>query len=269
MAVAVLPERWSAHIHARTTLWLPMVAMVAFLGIYLPVAATSIHTPTPNPSPAIVQATKKFSAFTPVTTTAHAAQPNCTPTSFGQPTGLDLSTAPAGLSVQADNPVTYHIYGDTADALRLQIEHCAPGSGSSSLAEFTADTSYNMTWQYYTVIGAGNACSLTDVKVGVHTATIMPLWQPTSSAAEGLPTRWQSFSTDLLTHEQGHVALDKQYAAKVLADLNALPAMNCDDLTSTVKSTINSDVSALNNANNNYDAATDHGATQGAVIPSY
>lgn len=269
MAVTVSSMHVRTPLYARPTLWMPVAAMVMFLSLYLPLATALVHSPTQSPLPPLVKTAQERATLSLGVAEKSASKPICSSSSFGQPTGIDLQSAPVGLSVQEDTPLTYRIYGDTADDLRSQIEHCAPGASASNLAEFTADTSYNMTWQYNTVVTGTDTCTLGGIKVGMHTSTIMPLWLPNSTATGGLTSRWQSFMSALMAHEQGHAALDKQYAATALADLNALPAMNCNNLTQTVKSTLSNDMSALNNANTNYDATTDHGATQGAILPTH
>ena len=250
------------------------------MAVYLPLASALVQVASPESSVAAAVSTPKAQTTTtpapaqttaviPVATAPQAATiyPNCTPSSFSLPTGLALDSAAVGLTMQQDNPAYYQIYGGTATALRTQIQRCAPGSNGSASAEFTGQTSYDLTWQYSTV-NNGN-CSLTDVKIGVHIATALPLWQPTSGAASGLPARWQSFASSLATHEQGHATLDKQYASKLLSDLNTVTNVDCGNLSSTVSNIVNADVGALNQANNAYDTATNHGATQGAILPTY
>lgn len=193
--------------------------------------------------------------------------PTCTLSSFGKPTQLDLSSAPLGLTIQSDQPTKYHVFGDTADQIRTQIQHCGPRSDSSADAEFTGQTAYTLTWQY-DLTQAGDACSIMGVRVGLHTSMALPYWQPTSKAASGLQGRWQRFDNSLQTHENGHVAIDKLYAAKLTVDLEDLGSLPCSDVASVVQDTANSVTAVLNQANDAYDTTTDHGATQGAILPT-
>ena len=192
----------------------------------------------------------------------------CSPISFGTPTELDLSVQPNGLSVQADQPTQYQIFGSSAAQLRTQIQQCGPGATGTADAEFTGQTAYNLSWQY-SAIDTGDSCSVSDMKVGLHTAIAIPYWQPSNTAAQGLGSRWQHFVSGLTTHEDGHAAIDKLYAAKLTTDLSGIQNVPCNSLASDVNATAKADTAALNQANDTYDASTNHGATQGAVLPTY
>lgn len=266
----------SKHLRVRPTIWMPGLAVVLFLSIYLPLASMLVHATSPQTTVAAAPTASKtvpsMLTTTPVPTPVSIVQPvasfpNCTPLPFGMPSQLSLADAAAGLHAQTDAPTQYQIYGNTASELRTQIQHCAPGASGSSAAEYTGQTSYNLSWQY--AVSVSTSCSAQDIKVGVHTATALPYWQPTGNATSGLAGRWQAFDASLRTHEQGHAVIDKAYAAKLLDDLNALGPVDCDSLTAAIRTIVNSDVAALNQANDTYDRQTDHGATQGAVLPTY
>lgn len=279
--------RITMHRHARLSVWLTAAAAVMFMSIYLPLASTFVQALSPAPTavaaaPSIQKrqvATQKATASpaatavaaAPVTTPAVATTPypNCTVLYFGMPSQLNLDSAAAGLTVRADAPTTYQIYGNIASELRSQIQQCAPGAHDSSSAEFTAQTSYNLAWQYDTLTNGDGNCNIGNVKVGVHTAMALPLWQPNGNASTGLSDRWQRFTTSLQTHEQGHATLDTAYAAQLVTNLNAIGSQSCTSIANAVANTVNSSVAALNAANDAYDASTNHGATQGAVLPSY
>ena len=193
--------------------------------------------------------------------------PGCTPISFGNPSELGLTDAAAGLTIRNDQPTKYQVYGDSAGQLRTQIQHCGPHSVSTADAGFTAQTAYTLSWQYE-VRQSGSQCSITDVKVGLHTSMALPFWQPTPAASDGLAGRWQRFDTSLQAHEQGHVGIDESYAAKLAASLQNISDTPCHTVTSTVRHTTDAATAALDQANDAYDASTDHGATQGAILPA-
>ena len=266
--------------NARITVWLPALAVTGFMGIYLPLASALVQQILPaQPATAAAasitpilatgaQTVTTQSVNKPTTTPNLPTLPACTTLSFGMPSQLLLDNATAGLTVQLDAPTLYQIYGRNATDIRTQIQHCAPGSHGSALAEYTAQTSYSLVWQY-NVHTESTACTVNTVKVGLHTAMALPSWQPSADSVTGLASRWQSFMSALVNHEQGHVAIDKQYAAKIVSDINSIGALNCASVTATVNGIINNDVSALNAANSTYDQQTNHGATQGANLPTY
>ena len=203
----------------------------------------------------------------PTSTGGATITPGCTrDTSYQLPSAIVLRGAPAGLSTQYDQPSHYQIHGNDVDELSAQMAACAPSLSAGLPAEFASETSYNLTWQYGYVAVDGQHCAVTNPKVGLHINMVLPDWQQSSAAANGFAPSWQSFITSLVTHENGHVALDKQYAATLLSDVQNQPPMDCSSIVSTVQAIAEHDVTLLNQANDNYDALTDHGATQGALL---
>lgn len=239
----------------RQSVWLPAVLLLFGMGIYFALVSILVQVSSPQTAAA---------ASAPVDATSNTI-PGCVPTPSQAPAFLDLSNAPTGLTTQVDPIASYQIYGNTADQLRTQIQQCAPGASGAGGAEYTGETTYVMNWQY-TAVGS-TTCTVTNVKVGLHITTALPLWQPIRSATNGLDSRWQSFMNALTAHETGHATLDKQYAAVILQNLNALPAMECAQVDANVKRVVHNEVVLLNQANDTYDATTNHGATQGAILP--
>jgi len=268
--------RFSNRPRARLAVWLPALAVTAFAAFYLPLSSLMVAAGTPAPATARAAASRQTShgaapeapqSSTPAS--AAALSPvSCSRASSSQPTSLILDSRPPGLSVQIDPLATYRIYGSTADELRDQIKHCAPGASDTALAEFTGETTYNLSWQYSVQV-SGDSCRLVNAKVGLHLVTSLPDWPGSSTATAGLTGRWQAFMTGLITHEQGHAALDKIYGAKLVSDLNNLGTIACTALKNDAEAIVQADTTALNQANAQYDAQTDHGNSQGAVLPTY
>jgi predicted secreted Zn-dependent protease len=193
--------------------------------------------------------------------------PACTPQSAPALTPLNLNSATAGLSVVVDSARFYTIHGYTTTDLRHQVQACAPHGSASSSAEFTAETNYQLNWQYdYSI--SGDICVITGVKVGLHVSQDMPVWQVPAGANAGLQSQWATFIANLQTHENGHAALDKQYAQVLLDDLRTFPPTDCANFAASIQHLTDNDVAVLNQANDNYDSSTNHGATQGAVLPN-
>jgi predicted secreted Zn-dependent protease len=234
-------------------IWLPALTTTVLAGLYLYLASMFVQVASPQPT----------------TAEAHSfsTAASCVPSTFAGPSGIDLTTATNGLTIQLDQVSRYQIYGATADQLRSEVQVCAPGAKGNGGAEFAGETSYTMSWQYDTYVG--NSCMIADVKVGMRIGTALPLWQPTRSAVPGLGERWDKFMSSLTTHEAGHASIDKRYAAQLVTDLSSLPPMDCNNVSSIVKSVVNADMMLLNQANDSYDASTDHGASQGAILLSH
>ena len=219
--------------------------------------ATPTATPPTTPTPAPVVATVKSSV---------PALPTCTPdTAYAGPTSLNLSAASPGLSTQIDPTHYYQVYGYTNTQIRQQINACAPKLSGDD--DFTGYTTYRLSWQYNYTGNTDGTCSLTTPKIGIHIGEVLPSWQASAYATPGLASRWSAFVAALDTHEHGHITLDQQYAAQIVADLEALPATDCGSIAAQANAIINNGVAALNAANAAYDARTNHGATQGAILP--
>jgi predicted secreted Zn-dependent protease len=185
--------------------------------------------------------------------------------SSGDPSPLPLSDNSTGLIQQIDQPLTYQIFGRSADALRNQVKQCAPKDAGQSGASFAAQTNYRLLWRYkYT--DTGNMCKVADASVSIHINQVMPLWRP-DNAPGGLLNEWNDFMRNLNTHEAGHVTLDLQYAQNLLNDLRNFPSTPCSQLQESVRHLADTDIAELAQANDNYDSTTNHGATQGAILP--
>lgn len=227
---------------------------------YLPSQAVQVAPVDPLPTQAA-----ESNSFT-ITAVVGPHLPDCIPaTSYGIPSRLDLTAKADGLTVVKDSTMYYRIYGRSGGALRQQLARCAPATDGSAGGEYSGETGYSLTWQYAFLSGQ-NSCRLTNIKVGLHLNMILPLWQGDALAADSLKTQWDNFAAGLQTHENGHVSINKQYAARLMNDLQSLQADNCTNLASLTQTTVANDTAAINQANGDYDAATNHGATQGAVL---
>ncbi len=203
-----------------------------------------------------------------VSSTASTTSQTCVPLGDTQaPAPVDLSDTADGLKQVVDPPKLYQIFGDTSDALRTQIRQCAPKSGGQAAAEFTAQTNYQLTWRYdYAEIGNGR-CQVTNASVGLHINQVIPQWTAPSAASPKLASQWNDFMQALTAHEQGHVSLDLQYAQMLLGDIKNFPPTSCGQMPESIRHLTDTDANQLIQANDNYDETTNHGATQGAILP--
>jgi predicted secreted Zn-dependent protease len=202
------------------------------------------------------------------TTTVNGPTETCVPFNGSlNPGTVALSDGSAGLIQQIDQPSFYQIFGNTSDSLRSQVRECGPKSSGQSTAQFAAETNYNLTWRYQYVGDGDGLCHVTNASVGIHINQVMPFWHPASGASSKFAAEWNTFSRNLTTHENGHISLDLQYAQTLLNDLQNFPSTSCDQLNESVRHLADSDSNLLAQANDNYDSSTNHGATQGAILP--
>ena len=239
-------------------------------------AAATLHhsapaTPAAKPTPApTLPAPASTPAPVATPSVQVAATQNCVPdTAYSLPSPLNLASSANGLTQVVDPAVYYQIYGNSSAQIHSQVQRCAPGPSatSSAGADFAAETSYNLVWQYSSTDNGTGLCNISNAKVGLHINMVLPQWQPTASATAGLAGSWQGFASGLLVHENGHVAIDEQYAGQLLNDLQDYPPAPCASIGAAIQAKLNADVAALNAANDAYDARTGHGVTQGAILP--
>ena len=195
-----------------------------------------------------------------------AAPQNCIPTdTYAKPTAINMLTASEGLSQVIDTPAYYQIFGNTSGQIQTQLQKCAPRSTNGEA--FAGEASYALSWQYTSNNTSGGLCIPANIRVGLHVNMILPKWSPTDQATTDLAGKWQSFINNLTLHENGHVIRDVQYANQLLRNLQNHPATDCAALTAQIQAEANATLADLDAANADYDSHTNHGATQGAILP--
>jgi predicted secreted Zn-dependent protease len=172
--------------------------------------------------------------------------------------GVDLSGAGPGLVEVAEPVQRYTVNGYTVSQVRAQLAACTP------TPPWWGEARWWLNYKYRYASSSG-ACSLTSVSVGLHTATSMPAWNDSPDAEAGLAAHWNSFNAGLATHEQGHVEIARSGAAKLLTDLQNT-AVDCASVAEQLSAVFTADLGALNQAEEDYDVSTGHGATQGATF---
>jgi predicted secreted Zn-dependent protease len=188
--------------------------------------------------------------------------PTCSKGSYRLPSSIDPSGYGNGVHTKVDAAHSYAVYGTSTTAIWQQIYNCTP---VVSGGRFAANTGYNLS-SYYTYAANGDGtCSASRVSVTLHVNQIYPRWINTG-ASSSVASGWNSFIRYLRTHENGHVSIDKQYAQKLYDNIHAVRNVSCGSINAKIQAAIKSTVGALNNANDSYDARTNHGATQGAAL---
>lgn len=262
---------------------MPVVLVMCALDIMTLLQPSAIASPliaepaspssTSASPPAIATAPKPASVSSPsVAPAVHVVAPpqKCTPyTTYALPSPINLANQANGLNQVIDATSYYLIYGNTSAQILTQIRQCGPTTTVAGIKGVTvaAQTGYSLTWQYSLTLDGTGSCSTTNVKVGLHINTVLPQWQPASSAVSGLDRTWGIYTRNLITHENGHVLIDQQYANQLLSDLVSYPITACVAISASIQTKVDTDVAALNASNDAYDALTHYGATQGAVLP--
>jgi predicted secreted Zn-dependent protease len=203
-------------------------------------------------------------ASTPSASAKSNKAPSCQRGNYASPAAPLAVTSDPGLHANVLAPAYYTVYGNNVNEINGQMAHCTPVSDGDG--SYAASTDYALNWAFDYQGGSDGLCHVTAASVAINIAVVYPSWQPSSGAAAGLSKSWQRFSTNLATHENGHVKYDQAGAAQLLANIQNFPATNCDTIIAQVTNMANNTIGAMNQTNDNYDASTNHGETQGAVL---
>ena len=215
---------------------------------------------TTTPLPAFSSNLNLLSDETPTTVPdTRSCEQIDTPTS----TALSISADKSGLSKNIENH-TYNIYGTSENQLRQQMTKCGPKVTDGS---FDALTNYYINWTY-NYKDDGESCALGDVAVGAQIDIYLPKWDPPINMTNRLLDKWTSYYDALVGHENTHRDYDLDAASQILEALNNLGSFDsCDQAASTANSTGQQIIDQNNAINNDFDNATHHGMTTGAVFP--
>src|SRR5579883_3452813 len=169
-------------------------------------------------------------------------------------TDPDLTVAPPTTSF-------YKIQGKTAAELRAPMNQ----DGGK---RFDAATLWDLDAQFTFGGKKGKSCQFKTIKVTVKTTFTLPEWTPPDGTPQALVDRWKKHLATLQTHEDGHKQLGVDAGNDFLTQLKAIPtAASCDALQKTAAQTRDAVKASFKQKHKAYDAATKHGATQGAVFP--
>lgn len=177
--------------------------------------------------------------------------------------GLFLLTS-QNAAAEVKSSLDYLYY--TADAnlggsLFAIMKRSAPASMEGQLGW----TSWHVKWHYHWHFDADGACRITESTTEfTATITLPRLVNGSTTQIDAM----NSFLAALRVHESGHVNIGRQAADAIDQAILALPPMaNCDLLGSEANRAGQRILDEWRRAEKRYDAETDHGRLQGAVLP--
>jgi predicted secreted Zn-dependent protease len=172
---------------------------------------------------------------------------------------LPLPAASAtGQPVEIPNAdvIYYDISGSTETELRAQLNTLGPVGFDGYKGDATTNWFIRWNWPGY----GTNTCDLSAAIISYDIKVIFPRWIPTADASPDLIAKWENYSKLLAEHEKGHVdSVIKNFPAIV----EAIKGATCE----TADSVANEFLSQLREFDIDYDAETQHGATQGVRFP--
>lgn|SRR5512143_784301 len=133
--------------------------------------------------------------------------------------------------------------------------------------KYDALTNWKVKWDY----GhnrAGKTCSADSFTVTVNVRYYLPKWAKPDHAPRELIGKWESYTKNLLTHENGHRDRAVDAAADLTRTVADLPPFStCSDLDREVNIISRARMKRLEEEQKQYDRETGHGAAQGALFP--
>jgi predicted secreted Zn-dependent protease len=152
--------------------------------------------------------------------------------------------------------VYYDISGSTENGLRDQLDASGPVGYDGYKGDST--TRWYITWHWPT--NQDGSCQMDQTAVSYEIKVIFPRWQPTEGVSAQLVARWEQYTAALLEHEKGHVDLVVLNVPKVV---EAVKGRQCEAANAVGEMML----AEIRKQEVEYDAATNHGATQGARFP--
>ncbi len=180
-----------------------------------------------------------------------------------EPANMDLSVAQDGLTTVIDAPYYYNVVASDLPELRSKINDCS--LRRSVAGDYHAITARRITW-YYGFAHNGQACRLSEVRVGLHLSLLMPNFVPTEKADTTTKSSWNKYIENLSTHELGHIDRAKNHSQALVNQLNGLTGPDCTKLRITANKVVQAAINTLDADDSAYDAVTNHGATQGTLL---
>ena len=164
-----------------------------------------------------------------------------------------------------EKQVLYEITGYGEKELRDQMTR--QGIAWSDGKKYDSVTSWRVTWDYEHERSL-HSCRTDAFQATAEITIRYPKWVRTDAAPQELADKWDGYLASLMEHEQGHrdmVVEAVEDLSRAVAQLPAAPT--CAELDRWVRSLCHERMAKLNDDAKEYDAATLHGAEQGAVFP--
>lgn len=154
------------------------------------------------------------------------------------------------------NIIYYDISGSTQDELRTQLNTLGPVGFDGYKGDATTNWFIRWNWPGY----GTSTCNLSAAIISYDIKVIFPRWIPPADASPDLIAKWENYSKLLAEHEKGHVdSVIENFPAVV----DAIKGATCETADSVGTEFLNK----IRQFDIDYDAETQHGATQGARFP--
>lgn len=161
----------------------------------------------------------------------------------------------------------YVLAATTASDLREQLRRRLAQRATEGGVTSHGLTRAELETRYELEPGDGSRCVLEAIEVRLTIDTLLPSWRPSGRADPELRSRVEAMLAGLARHEAGHREHVMETAHAVDAGLRALPpASTCRELGRAAQRLVSRALIKLRFNEWNYDAATQSGRRQGAVL---
>jgi predicted secreted Zn-dependent protease len=150
----------------------------------------------------------------------------------------------------------YDITGSTAEELRTQLDILRPSDPNGHRYDAVYRWSIKWKWPGY----GQSPCQLHKATASYEIVVVFPRWIPPKNTSPELIAKWEDYIYALAEHEKGHV---DHIVNNYQVVIDAIKSADCYTADSEARSALE----CLKKYDDEYDAITDHGATQGARFP--
>jgi predicted secreted Zn-dependent protease len=176
--------------------------------------------------------------------------------------GVLTCAAAAHAEVQSEVEYrSYNAYAERGKSLYQVLAAATPFHGNSR--PFIGNTSRDIHWRLHWRDNGRGICRIDDVRVALHATITLP--QLSGIDADRQP-EYTRFYAALRNHENGHYRIEQEMAAEIDRALASLPEAACNAIEGIANARGNDLTRIYNSREVQYDAETDHGRTQGAVL---
>ncbi len=180
--------------------------------------------------------------------------------------GAMLLAAPASAAPLVTETFEYFdVSGSTAGDIRAQLHRLGPVDSAGRHND--AYTKWFVTWNY-TYKNVSGRCAIATVSTIAKAVITFPRLKADAAAPSGVKQAFARYREKLLVHEKGHVQIGVDIANRVEDGIRALPPVpDCAALGRSANALGNGLIREGQRMDLDYDARTNHGATQGARFP--
>jgi predicted secreted Zn-dependent protease len=158
----------------------------------------------------------------------------------------------------------YTVTGATVPEIRQSMRQNRPWKERLDLDGMT---DWKVAW-HFGVTATANGCRCSSFGTQTTITVTMPRWFPPTNAPDTVKQIWQKYAVALAQHEAGHGAIALAAAAEVQRRIQAIgESADCASLRQQINALGHQVVEDHRKRDQEYDASTRHGATQGASLP--